>query len=148
MPLNQLLVSWFVENNTLKATLSLDRIPFYPEHHIDFMELAYSCRQPGEYEILTCSCGCMPCAGIWEGILVSYEDNQIVWRIRQPLVLDFDDERDEDEFTYDEYRFLKNEYTEAILAAVAAARVMVQQSSVPLRTISWRKIDALLNFTL
>lgn len=147
MSLNHLAVSWFLDDGTLKASLSLDGAPFYPEHHIDFMELANSCHEPGECEILTCSCGCMPCASIWEGVLVSFEEDQVVWRIRQPLVLAYDDERDEEEFPYDEYRFLKSDYIEAILAAVAAAKEIISESPVELRLISWR-IEDLVSFSI
>ena len=151
MQLNKLAVSWFLDETTdyryLKASLSLDGTPFYPEHHIDFMELANSCREPGECEIITCSCGCMPCAGIWEGVLVSFEGDQVVWRIRQPLVMEYDDDLKEDEFTYNEYRFYRSEYIKTILEAVVAAKEIVRESPVELRLISWQ-IEDLVIFSL
>ena len=151
MQSNRLAVSWALDDRSdscyLIATLFLNDSPFYPEHYTDFMELANSCREPGEYEILTCSCVCMPCAGIWEGILVSFEEDEIVWRIRQPLVVKYDDDRESDELSYDEYRFSRSEYIVTILAAVSSARKIIQESPVKLRLISW-KIDDLVNFSI
>ena len=56
-------------------------------HTVSLPNLIRSAIYPGEYEILTCTCGQGPCTGIYDGIVVLYsaEDGDVRWFVPHPI---------------------------------------------------------------
>ena len=50
----------------------------------DLIALHQSIKEPGEWEIITCWCGDLGCAGLKQGIHVRHEDERIFWKINEP----------------------------------------------------------------
>jgi hypothetical protein len=50
---------------------------------IDPIVLLKTIKEGGEYFIITCACGNSECAGINKGILVSHENNGVLWKIEE-----------------------------------------------------------------
>ena len=49
---------------------------------IDLLQLLASLKGDGEYFVITCGCGVPECAGVYNGILVSQEKNQVNWLLK------------------------------------------------------------------
>ncbi|MHB9022678.1 MAG: hypothetical protein ACYC7E_00675 [Armatimonadota bacterium] len=64
--------------------LIVDGTVLNDEYAIDYVELVTSCFKPGEYYILTCSCGEPGCAGLFSPIKVIHEADNICWEIAEP----------------------------------------------------------------
>jgi len=54
-------------------------------HAVDLGYLVKSLYQEGEFYIFTCGCGDAGCAGIDEGVNISFDNNLINWRLRNPI---------------------------------------------------------------
>ena len=65
---------------------------------IDWVDLVKSAIEPGEYFILTCSCGFPDCARLYEPIRVTHDNGVITWQILKP------DPKRKFEFSQCEYR--------------------------------------------
>jgi len=51
---------------------------------IDYDALVKSLTESGEFSILTCGCSVAECAGLYEGIHVKHDDDEVRWLITQP----------------------------------------------------------------
>jgi len=82
-------LSLFIDNDELLIG--------YP---IDLSELVESLKASSDCFIITCDCGIPQCAGIFQGIKVKHNADEIEWRITQPIKA--------------HYTFSRKEYTEAL----------------------------------
>ncbi len=73
--------SSFITELFVDGECLVSRSQFYA---IDFEALSQSAAAPGEYFIITCTCGIHECAGIYDGIEVTHQGNRIIWRIVEP----------------------------------------------------------------
>lgn len=55
------------------------------EYSFDLGELLSSAQVPGNYFIVTCSCGIPECAGIYEPVRVTHTKDDYVWFLVEPV---------------------------------------------------------------
>ena len=63
------------------------------EYSLDWHELAKSLVEPGQYTILTCTCGDANCAGLGQKNIITHSASMFRWEMKQPVpyaVLEFD----------------------------------------------------------
>ena len=66
-------------------TIKIDGVEINSNLPIDLPHLVRSLHFEGEYYIFTCGCGEAGCAGIFEGVHVSFEGDLIKWLVRDPI---------------------------------------------------------------
>lgn len=104
---------------------------------VDMRILAASMKGPGEYDILTCSCGEPGCAGVWQGIIVFHYYDLIRWLIPHPIVRPFEPDGKEAErvITFKDRYFRKTDYVKAIVSAIEEAKGLILQNPDSARTV-------------
>ena len=61
----------------------------YKEYSLDWHQLVCSLIEPGEYTLLTCTCGDADCAGIGQKNIVSHLPAKLHWEMKQPVPQSF-----------------------------------------------------------
>jgi hypothetical protein len=65
--------------------IMIDGVEINSEYVISLDELVKSLYFEGEHYIFTCGCGASGCVGIFAGVSVSFENDLIHWKVRNPL---------------------------------------------------------------
>jgi len=106
---------------------------------VDIRALVASLKGPGQYDILTCSCGEAFCAGIWEGIIVIHWPDTIRWLIPDPLVepVELDEGEKKRILRFRDRHFRKADYFRAITSAVEGAKRLILQDVDSARTVPY-----------
>ena len=120
----------------LDIHLTVDGNPLHDtqEHWVDPVDLAMSAGLSGEMFLYTCSCGDPSCVGIDEGILVSHEPGQVIWKVREPLAWNPDEPLPE--WTHDvEYHFERRDYVSQVRQAISRAKELVRSWRAPLEKL-------------
>lgn len=76
---------------------------------VDLYALCESARLSGTYEVFTCGCGAAGCDGL-VGIEVTHHDEVIDWTVRRPLSWHEFKKLNLSEYSYDNFRFEKDQY--------------------------------------
>jgi len=108
------------------STISVDGADLSNGFTMDWEALAESCRKPGEYFILTCSCGDNGCAGIDRGIIVLHQKETVKWLVPDPM--DQDSSGISDIFTYSEKIFDMKDYRSKIHDAMCELRTLALET--------------------
>ncbi len=65
--------------------INIDGVQINSKYAVSLRNLIDSLYLEGSYYIFTCSCGNSGCAGIDEGVKVSFEKDLIHWQVRDPI---------------------------------------------------------------
>jgi hypothetical protein len=59
----------------------------FRDYATDLRQLIESVDRDGEFFILTCWCGVPECSGIYRGVQVKQEADQVIWEVKEPETL-------------------------------------------------------------
>jgi hypothetical protein len=65
--------------------IKIDDVEINQQYAVCLSSLIESLHVEGEHYIFTCGCGSSGCAGIQEGVNVTFAPNTVIWKIRDPI---------------------------------------------------------------